>query len=243
MQTVACLLTNKSRLPQAARLLWPTEDSSCTRHQIFSLNIERDKSALRETAAHRAPRRTRVILLSICPGVPSSWQCRQQQIKFLRSHLNTQPLRCTRAANGAIIHWQSRFCVDCSVDRFAVAPELDRVAAAEESEAPDGTARRSRTTHHHRLGERSRRPPRARVHPRKPPRLHHSPCGAPGDARQILLFFEGQLHPQSHLQERSLRVHDHLLGSWPGQPHSQSSRSELLDVRSHRPAEGPEFPR
>src|ERR1700682_4165664 len=56
----------------------------------FLESTARDKSALRETPARPAPRRIRVTLLSICPGVPSSWQFRQQHTKFLRSHLNTQ---------------------------------------------------------------------------------------------------------------------------------------------------------
>src|SRR5215813_2676118 len=38
-------------------------------------------------------------------------------------------------------------------------------------------------------------------------------------------------------------MHDHLLGNRSVQPDSQSSRSELLDVRSHRPPENPKLPR
>ena len=102
---------------------------------------------------------------------------------------------------------------------------------------------RNRTTRHRRLGQGSRRHPRARLHSRECPGLHPPPRRPPRDARQILLFFKRQLHPQSHFQKRSLRVHDHLLGNRPAQPHPQSSRSELLDVRAHRPPSSPEFPR
>src|SRR5256885_1135291 len=38
-------------------------------------------------------------------------------------------------------------------------------------------------------------------------------------------------------------MYDHLLGSRPILPHPQSSRSKLLDVRSHRPPESPKFSR
>src|SRR6267142_412550 len=102
---------------------------------------------------------------------------------------------------------------------------------------------RRRATLHLRLGQKSRRYPRQRFLPGKRPGLRHAPSRAPRNARQISLLLQRLLHAQSNFQKRPLRMHDHLLGSRPVQPRSQSSRPKLLDVCPHRPPQSSKLPR
>ncbi len=58
-----------------------------------------------------------------------------------------------------------------------------------------------------------------------------------------IFFSKGNYTRNLIFKNELFRVHDNLLGSRAAQPHPQSSRPELLDVRADRPPKNPEFPR